>query len=73
MTCEYAGELHRAGPDTDGPTAVWACHACPGGVLVLDPHQHQQTAHPQPSTTAAPPRIPAQRAPHAPATSKETV
>lgn len=73
MTCEYAGELHRADPDAEGPAAVWACRACPGGALVLDPHEHQRVAHPQPTTAAAHPRIPAPRAPAAPATSKENL
>lgn len=56
MTCTYAGELRCTDPDTDAPAvAVWVCHACPGGVLVLDPHDHQLHAHP------AGPAIPVQR------------
>lgn len=74
MSCAYVGTLDCDHVGCDGPVAVYACHTCPGGVLVLDPHQHQQDAHPQPATTAAArPRIPAPRRPTAPATSKENI
>lgn len=47
MSCELAGHLTRRDQPDEGPVAVWVCHLCPGGVLVLDPHAHDAAAHPR--------------------------
>lgn len=64
MSCEYAGQLARPDAPDEGPTSVWVCRSCPGGVLVTDPHHHDQAVHraPAPSTaTALPSEIPTPR------------
>lgn len=53
MSCEYVGDLRPSALDAEGPVAVYACHTCPGGQLVIDPAAHDAAHH----------QIPAPRAP----------
>lgn len=61
-TCEFAGYLNRPYSD-EHPVAVYVCHACPGGVLVLDAEDHEDSAHP-PAPPVPEPRHAGHDTPH---------